>query len=215
MEAEALSYESLRRIERAESRSSKLTKVEPDFWASLGRHLGELRARFAKEQERDPASREASFLADEIRSTQRLAEGIGEMRERKVAQHALLGLRTGKPAEKPVNATREEIDLYEALIRVLEGWRAKAMGREAAKAASPALAAAPAASKTAVAGAPPAPPAPETVPLVLVRALEDVPTFVAPDDELSYEFKRGEIGSLPRKAAELLAKRRKVALLPG
>lgn len=204
-EAEPLSYEALRRVERAEGRSSKLTKLASDFWASLGGHLNALRARFAQEQAKDPSSREALFLADEIRSTSRLAESIGEVRERKVAQAALLALRTGKTTERPMNSLPEEGTLFDDLVRVLNAWRGRLGKAEPRSAAAPAAAAANAKTETKA--------SPPSVDLALVRALDDIPSFVAPDDSQSYEFKRGEVGTIPRKAAEILAKRRKVSLL--
>lgn len=53
----------------------------------------------------------------------------------------------------------------------------------------------------------------EEVELRLVEALEDVPLFAGPD-LVDYRMSKGEVGNLPRRAAEILAQQGRVRILP-
>ncbi|MBW3581923.1 MAG: hypothetical protein KY455_02385 [Euryarchaeota archaeon] len=274
---EGFTYASLRRLERTENTSPRLTKLEGRFWERLGDHLGRLRSAFQDQQEEDPTSRRTVVLADELRNTLRLAESIWSLREKKVVQAALAAARKSEgPPHPPEHTLPEERSLYEEVLAVLKerrgdvllqvrpGARPKPVpdaekekpeaaqvgaGMAGAGAARPAetpfATAAPAETgRTHATGRPGArqvpagPPGPEReeapqeaqapphqgrggvgsarqeeVELRLVEALEDVPLFAGPD-LVDYRMSKGEIGNLPRRAAEILAQQGRVRILP-
>lgn len=120
MEEEALTYDALRRVEREENTSPRLTNLQSRFWQRLGDHLNELREAFQGQQEEDPTARRTVVLADELRNTQRLAESIWALREKKVVQAALGAVRRREgDASVPANATKEERDLFVSVIGVM------------------------------------------------------------------------------------------------
>ncbi len=120
MEEEALTYDALRRVEREENTSPRLTNLQSRFWQRLGDHLNELRDAFQGQQEEDPTARRTVVLADELRNTQRLAESIWALREKKVVQSALGAVRRREgDASVPSNATKEERDLFVSVMGVM------------------------------------------------------------------------------------------------
>ncbi len=127
MEEEALTYDALRRVERQENTSPRLTRLEPRFWERLGEHLNTLREAFQAQQEEDPTARRTVVLADELRNTQRLAESIWSLREKKVVQAAMGAVRRreGEPS-MPDHAMKEERDLYVAAMGVMVSARDEA-----------------------------------------------------------------------------------------
>lgn len=117
-----MTYDALRRVEREENTSPRLTSLPSRFWQRLGDHLNELRDAFQGQQEEDPTARRTVVLADELRNTQRLAESIWALREKKVVQAALGSVRRrdrDKEASVPANATKEERDLFVSVIGVM------------------------------------------------------------------------------------------------
>lgn len=120
MPEEEFTYDALRRVERQENTSPRLTKLESRFWERLGEHLERLRDEFQRQQEEDPTARRTVVLADELRNTQRLAESIWSLREKKVVQAAMGAVRRreGK-ASVPDHATGEERDLFVSVMEVM------------------------------------------------------------------------------------------------
>jgi DNA replication initiation complex subunit (GINS family) len=127
MQEEALTYDALRRVERQENTSPRLTKLEPGFWERLGEHLGRLRDEFQAQQEEDPTARRTVVLADELRNTQRLAESIWSLREKKVVQAAMGAVRRREGGMSvPENATKQERDLFASAMEVMVAARDEA-----------------------------------------------------------------------------------------
>ncbi len=117
---EEFTYATLRRVERQENTSPRLSRLTPRFWERMGEHLTRLRQAFQDQQEEDPTARRTVVLADELRNTQRLAESIWSLREKKVVQAALLATRKREgPAPGLENETPEERRIYAEVCRVL------------------------------------------------------------------------------------------------
>ena len=127
MDDEEFTYAALRRIERQENTSPRLSKLTGRFWERMGEHLTRIRQAFQDQQEDDPTSHRTVVLADELRNTQRLAESIWSLREKKVVHAALAATRKREGASPPLeNATAEEQAFFQGVRRVLQGARDEA-----------------------------------------------------------------------------------------
>lgn len=127
MDDEEFTYAALRRIERQENTSPRLSKLTGRFWERMGEHLTRIRQAFQDQQEDDPTSHRTVVLADELRNTQRLAESIWSLREKKVVHAALAATRKREGTMAPLeNATQEEQAFFQGVCKVLQGARDEA-----------------------------------------------------------------------------------------
>lgn len=127
MDDDEFTYAALRRIERQENTNPRLSKLMGPFWERMGEHLGKIRQAFQDQQEDDPTSHRTVVLADELRNTQRLAESIWSLREKKVVHAALAATRKREgPVAVIENATAEEKLFFEGVCKVLKDARDQA-----------------------------------------------------------------------------------------
>ena len=229
MDDKGISYEMLQDLLRAERRSNRLCPVQPKFWSKVRDFLVEVTDAFAAEQEKDPFSRRAMMLRDEVQHAKQAAEMLWALRERKMALYGLAQLKDPTP-KKPEGITRVEEEIYDALLATLKQGRQRVLdGAPPATEPSP-VAAAPVDKPL----APKAPtpehkepeadeseptPAPEpdtkVVPadtplddMVTIRATADIPPFVGPDMQ-TYLLKDGDVAMVPPAIAKLLERRGK------
>lgn len=235
---EDVSYEMLQELVRAERRSNKLMPVPARFWPEVRGFLASVTQEFHAAQQKDPWSRKAMLLSDEVKNAKHAAENLWALRERKMA---MLALARERDRKRPEVLTADEAQLFDALLGTLDKFRATVFeGTVAAPthqgtppgtqptprppAPAPAPrdqdAPAPAAPETAPPPPPAEPPPPAVVPadtpdqesVVTIRALGDIPPFVGPDMQ-TYLLKEGDLATVPPSIAKLLVKRGKAAVL--
>lgn len=239
---EAVSYEALQDLLRAERRSNKLMPLAPRFWTEVRGFLQAVTDAFRLEQAQDPFGRKVMRLTDEVKNARHAAEAVWALRERKLAMLALAATRERKP---PEGITPEESELYRRMLeglnagrsRVFDGLLPSAQALPAPGPASPPPATAPEPAPAvqmpitpAPAAAAPPPPRPAPAPspaapavvppdtkgpapeMVTIRALGDIPPFVGPDMQ-TYLLKAGDVATVPPSIANLLVRRNKAAVV--
>jgi len=228
---DGVSYEALQDLLRAERRSNKLMPLAPRFWTQVREFLQTVTDAFRLEQARDPFGKPVMRLTDEVKNARHAAEAIWALRERKLA---MLALAAAANARQPEGITPDEADLYRRILDDLQSQRAQVFGGLLAHPSpSPNAAAAPPVPTPTP--SPPlqvpiqepgpaaiAPPTPTPVvpadttgsapDMVTIRALGDIPPFVAPDMQ-TYLLKAGDIATVPPSIANLLVRRGKAALV--
>lgn len=228
---QAVSYEMLQDLLRAERRSNKLMAVPARFWPMVREFLTMVTEAFRIEQAKDPFSRKVMMLSDQVKNAKHAAESLWALRERKLAMLALAATRERKV---PDGITPDEGALYHDLAGLLEEARNRVFeGTVAAPglqppplpvpSAAPAPAAPPPIQTTVVERETPVPvhAAPVQVPhdtraappqMTTIRALADLPPFVGPDMQ-TYTLRAGDIATVPPSIANLLVRRSKAAVV--
>lgn len=109
MEEETVTFEIIRKVQREEQRSPKLTKLPEGFYEGVVKYL---------ERKRETAKRlEDRKVSIEIKNVERLVEDIFNRRERKIVNFAINSARTGLPVE---NLTEEEKKLFDEILKLLK-----------------------------------------------------------------------------------------------
>lgn len=229
---DAVSYEMLQDLLRAERRSNKLMAVPARFWPMVREFLTVVLEAFRIEQAKDPFSRKVMMLSDQAKNAKHAAESLWSLRERKLAMLALASTRERK---MPDGITPDEGALYHDMVGMLEESRGRIFDGTMS---APTLAPPPLPVPTG-APSPTAPPAvqmpvlersievrpvavsPVQVPhdnrsaspeMTTIRALTDLPPFVGPDMQ-TYTLKAGDIATVPPSIANLLVRRSKAAVV--
>jgi DNA replication initiation complex subunit (GINS family) len=223
---DAVSYEMLQDLLRAERRSNKLMAVPARFWPLVREFLQTVTEAFRIEQAKDPFSRKVMMLSDQVKNAKHAAESLWALRERKLAMLALAATRERK---MPEGITPDEGALYHDLVTQLEESRGRVFGGTVSAPSLsppplpvPSAAQPPAVQMPVVDREPPAKPAPPVhVPadtkapaaeMTTIRALTDLPPFVGPDMQ-TYTLKAGDIATVPPSIAQLLVRRSKAAVV--
>src|SRR3989442_5707206 len=173
MAEEPVTFERITKLYREESQKKSLTLLEPDFWEKVARYVAQLEADLAAARAKDPNSKAAMLLQDELRKVLQKREQIYQYRERK------LGLLAGQIASGATTESRglarPEPELLQKLVTIL-GEARTAVFFGPARNPPPTLAAASAAAGS---PAPPGatPPPPKSG---IVRGPEDVPPVARP-----------------------------------
>ena len=118
MPEEAISFEIIRKIQRAEQRNPKLTELPGNFYENIIEYLE--RKKNIAEKKRDRK------ITLEIRNTERLIEDIFNRRERKILNQALISVRTGIP---PENLTDKEKIFFDQVMNLLKQRREEVLNR--------------------------------------------------------------------------------------
>ena len=233
----AVSYEMLQDLVRAERRSNKLMAVPPRFWPLVREFLETVTQAFRIEQAKDPFSHKVMMLSDQAKNAKHAAESLWALRERKLAMLALAATRERK---LPDGITPDEGALFHDLVTELEKVRGAVFrgtiaspGTSLAPPPLPVPTPAPASAASEVpvqmavlerpaeAAAAPMQAAPVQVPhdtkaappeMTTIRALADLPPFVGPDMQ-TYTLKAGDIATVPPTIATLLVRRNKAAVV--
>lgn len=110
-EGETITFELIRKIQREEQRSPKLTKLPTGFYENIRTYL----------ENKRKISESNRKVALEVKNIEHLAEDVFNRRERKVFNLALIAARTGIP---PENLTEEEKDFFGKVTNILKSRRA-------------------------------------------------------------------------------------------
>ena len=201
MAEEPVNFERITKLYREESGKKTLTALEPDFWDRVARYLASLESDLAAARAKDPNSKAAMLLQDELRKVLQKREQIYQYRERKLG--LLAGQIAGGATTEARGLTRPEQELLQRLVGLLTETRKATLG--GVTAAPP--------PTTAALTAPPAPPAaPESPPKgVIVHVLEDVPPFAGPDG--TYRLKKEDIVVVHPTIAKVLMERGKARVV--
>jgi DNA replication initiation complex subunit (GINS family) len=105
MVEETITFELIRRIQREEQRTQKLSKLPVDFYDNVQQYL---------ESKRKMSNRKTAL---ELKNAERLVEDIFNRRERKVLNNVLIAARTGIRAE---NMTDEEKEFFNSMLSVVK-----------------------------------------------------------------------------------------------
>ena len=96
-EDEELTFETIAQVYREERNSTALTKLQKQFYESLNAYLEKLQNSYLEERTNNPSSPKAMMLEDEYNKAQRRASQIYEYRERKIALLAISVVNGGSP----------------------------------------------------------------------------------------------------------------------
>jgi len=209
-----MSYEEIMGLFRQENKSSQLTKVDPALYEKIGGYIKTLRKESERELAMNPMSQASMMLNDQLKKAIDKAKRVYELRQRKIALLALRKVAGDNPDTG--NLTPDELVLFSSLTSVLGAHKDSNADFEdlGPRFSEP----------SDVVQLPEAPPkeacdaksreATEAVTpedLVLVRVLEDVPTFAGVDRD--YKLRREDIVSIPKNIADTLLTHGKVKLI--
>ncbi len=209
-----MSYEDIMGLFRQENKSSQLIKVDPALYDRIGEYIKSLRKESEREIAMNPMSQASMMLNDQLKKSIDKAKRVYELRQRKIALLALRKVAGDNPDTG--NLTPDELVLFSSLTSVIGAHKdSKAdfeeLGprftqprdvevipevptngtcekRDAARTSS-----------EGVDG------------LVLVRVLEDLPTFAGVDKD--YKLRKEDIVSLPKNIANTLISHGKVKVI--
>ena len=209
-----MSYEDIMGLFRQENKSSQLIKVDPALYDKIGDYIKSLRKESEREIAMNPMSQASMMLNDQLKKSIDKAKRVYELRQRKISLLALRRVAGDNP--DTTNLTPDDLVLFSSLTSVLGAHKdSKADFEELGprftqprdvdilpevptdgtcekKAASKF------GSETADA-------------LVLVRVLEDVPTFAGVDKD--YKLRKEDVVSIPKNIANTLLSHGKVKII--
>lgn len=200
-----MSYEDIMGLFRQENKSSQLTKVDPALYEKMSAYIKTLRKESERELAMNPMSQASMMLNDQLKKAIDKAKRVYELRERKIALLALRKVAGDNPDTG--NLTPDELILFSSLTSVIGAHKdSKADFEELGPRFTqpkdvvelPDMPTQKACEEGKVRSA-------EEVAadeLVLVRVLEDVPTFAGVDKE--YRLRKEDIISLPQNIAKTL-----------
>ncbi|UCE81245.1 MAG: DNA replication complex GINS family protein [Methanobacteriota archaeon] len=208
-------FEDIMALFRQEYGSPQLSKVGPDFYQKMASYVRSLRRENEKEIATNPGSQASMMLSDQLKKAGDKAKRIYELRQRKIALLALRKVAGDSP--ETANLTPDELVLYSSLVSVLGAHRDSNadIDDSGPRFSNPKdVVQLPEASQTdSVSGNGGASETDEgkSTPLVLVRVLEDIPTFAGVDKD--YTLRREDVITLPKEIAETLASHGKIRVI--
>lgn len=209
-----MSYEDIMGLFRQEAKSSQLTKVDPALYVKMMTYIKNLRKESEREVAMNPTSQASMMLNDQLKKAIEKSKRVYELRQRKISLIALRKVAGDSPDTG--NLTPDELVLFSSMTSVLGAHKdSNADFEEVGPKYTP---------PTEVVELPSVPSkstceAPKTEvedtatteELVLVRVLEDVPTFAGVDRD--YKLRKEDIVSLPRGIVKTLESHGKVRLI--
>lgn len=108
MPDETITFELIRRVDREEQRSPKLSNIPDDFYSKVVSYINQKKKLAAKEDRKDVL---------ELKSVERLVADIFDRRERKIVTAAVNAARTNIKPENMVPEEEDFFDLMTATIR--------------------------------------------------------------------------------------------------
>lgn len=115
---EELTFETIAQVYREERNSTALTKLQRHFYKDLNDYLEKLRSSYLEERNHDPTSSKTLMLEDEYNKAQRRASQIYEHRERKIVLLALSAVNGGSPNLSQM--TNDEKIAFDNLVDTLK-----------------------------------------------------------------------------------------------
>jgi len=209
-----MSYEDIMGLFRQENKSSQLIKVDPALYDKIGDYIKSLRKESEREIAMNPMSQASMMLNDQLKKSIDKAKRVYELRQRKIALLALRKVAGDNPDTN--NLTPDELVLFSSLTSVLRAHKdSKAdfeeLGPRFAQPKDveilPEVPTDGTCEKKAAAKAI----AESADSLVLVRVLEDVPTFAGVDKD--YKLRKEDVVSLPKNIANTLLSHGKIKII--
>lgn len=209
-----MTYEEIMTLFRQENRSPQLTKVDPDLYERIGGYIRNVRKESEREIALNPSSHASMMLNDQLKKAIDRAKRVYELRQRKIALLALRKVAGDNPDTS--NLTPDELVLFSSLTSVFGAHKdshadfeelGPKPGKQDEMVAMPAGPSKKAcAEKNAETAA-----GKDSDELVLVRVLEDIPTFAGVDRE--YKLNKEDVVTLPVSVGKTLAAHGKAKLI--
>lgn len=199
-----MSYEDIMGLFREENKSSHITKVDPALYDRIGAYIKSLRKESERELAMNPMSQASMMLNDQLKKAIDKSKRVYELRQRKIALLALRKVAGDNP--DTANLTPDELVLFASLTSVFGAHKDSRADFEelGPRFTQP--------DEVVQLPAAPSPKACEekkaatdqgaSEDLVLVRVLEDMPTFAGVDKD--YKLRKEDIISLPKGVANTL-----------
>ncbi len=209
-----MTYEDIMGLFRQEYKSAQLSKVDPRLYERIGAYIKTLRKESERELAMSPMSQTSMMLNDQLKKAQDKAKRVYEIRQRKISLLAIRKVAGDDP--DTTNMTPDELVLMSSLISVLGAHKDSRADFEelGPRFTQPRdvveLPEAPTAKACEVHQEQASGEAPADE-LVLVRVLEDVPTFAGVDKD--YRLRKEDIISLPRNIAKTLISHGKAVVI--
>ena len=210
-----MSYEDIMGLFRLENKSSQLTKVDANFYDRMGSYIKRLRKESEKEIALNPMSQASLMLNDQLKKAIDKAKRVYELRQRKISLLALRKVAGDNP--DTTSLTPDELVLFSNLTSVLGAHKDSNADFEelGPRFTQPkdveVLPEAPAAKACEPKKEPAGQSQGTSEDLVLVRVLEDIPTFAGVEKD--YKLRKEDIVSIPKAIADTLLSHGKVKLV--
>lgn len=119
---EAFTYEDIYELLRSEKFASDLEEIKPEDLARIKIYLQSKRELLKKQANSTDilSSQRKIKIQQEIDNAVRVLKDLYEVRERKIINRALYSVRTGSQFKDTTNMLKNEIKLYENLLKVLK-----------------------------------------------------------------------------------------------
>ena len=210
-----MSYEDIMGLFRQENKSSQLVKVDPALYDKIGNYIKALRKESEREIAMNPMSQASMMLNDQLKKAIDKAKRIYELRQRKISLLALRKVAGDNPDTSSL--TPDELVLFSSMTSVLGAHKDSKADFEDLG---------PRFTQPKDVEVLPVVPSAEVCDkkketrenmehakdeLVLVRVLEDVPTFAGVDKD--YKLRKEDIVSLPKNVANTLLSHGKVKVI--
>jgi len=207
-----ITYEEVMALFRQENKSSQLTKVDPALYDKIALYIKALRKESEREVAMNSMSQASMMINDQLKKAIDKAKRVYELRQRKISLLALRKVAGDNP--DTANLTPDELVLFSSLVSVMGAHKDSNADFEefGPRFVQPkdvvALPEAPAgnACEKNIQGA-----TAEAEELVMVRVLEDLPTFAGVDKD--YKLRKEDIISLPRNIAKTLVSHGKAKVI--
>ncbi|UCE74286.1 MAG: DNA replication complex GINS family protein [Methanomassiliicoccales archaeon] len=124
-ENDKFTFEMIASVYREEHNSITLTKLPVNFYKQLTTYIEELNNSYLDERNKDPPSPKTIMLEDEYNKAQKRAQQIYELRERKIVKAALSKANGGDPNLKFM--TDEEKNAFNTIVETLKKNRSAIM----------------------------------------------------------------------------------------
>lgn len=206
-------YEDIMGLFRQESKSSQITKADPALYNKISSYIRTLRKESEREVAMNPMSQASMMINDQLKKAIDKAKRVYELRQRKIALLALRKVAGDNP--DTTSLTPDELVLFSSLVSVAGAHKdSNADFEEFGPRFSQlkdtvSLPEAPSQNVCDQKKGPDASKEPEE--LVMVRVLEDLPTFAGVDKD--YKLRKEDIISLPRTVAKTLVSHGKAQVI--
>jgi len=183
-----LSYDEIRRIHREEKNSSRLVKVDSDFYSALNDFMQGEKSAYLESLSDFSVSKTRNFT-----NLKKMVEEIFLMREKKILSRALIVSRTGETGSEGMASQEEEVfkktvDLLKKHDAIVGEMFSNGNGRSSSK-----------------------PKTEKTLSEVKLKILDEIPSFVGGDMKEYGPFSKNQNISIPYKIAKLLISRKLAA----
>ncbi|OGS44011.1 MAG: hypothetical protein A3K76_00890 [Euryarchaeota archaeon RBG_13_57_23] len=207
-----ITYEDIMGLFRQENKSSQLTKVDPALYDKIGLYIKTLRKESEREVAMNSMSQASMMINDQLKKAIDKAKRVYELRQRKISLLALRKVAGDNP--DTANLTPDELVLFSSLISVMGAHKDSNADFEEfgprftqpKDVVSLPEAPSPEACDKKAEGE-----VKEAEELVMVRVLEDLPTFAGVDKD--YKLRKEDIISLPRNIAKTLVSHGKAKVI--